>query len=332
MRAAGADYNFLCGILRSREAQLLNRARTEAMVGAREFAAAVAQVPEGPFSAGLKTAPGAEGIEAGCRAELAEVKLLLARDCPSAEFSRLVFLPWDFHNLKVAVLEKLKQKTGDDLFGPEGEAPVAGLRTMAEAMEFRSLPRHLLAALERAWIAYHEEGKDSQVFELALDRQKQLALRGSAAAVSHDVMAHVEAVADISIAASVLRARFADMPFRRIAYGLEGHADFARLRTLYPQKLAEWGGRIPSLGSRVLQRVFLAVNALADVSRAVAVERRARLEAMRDWRYRPPSAEYTFFFFTRKLADIFNLRLILLAVLKGVGEEEVRGRLNDAFV
>ena len=134
MKRTNKDFNFLCGILRSREYQLLPPQKLETLLGLNDYKAVFNQMPELPFSTELHRQPGMEGIEAGFRAELAELKELLAKFSPSEEFSRLVFLPWDFFNLKSAVLQKLRAREAEEFFGPEGEVGIKELKAMAAAM------------------------------------------------------------------------------------------------------------------------------------------------------------------------------------------------------
>ncbi|MBE3130110.1 MAG: V-type ATPase subunit, partial [Acidobacteria bacterium] len=156
------DFNFICGIFRSREAGLLSASRLDGLVSARDFTEALAQLPEGLFAAEARKDPGAGAIEEGFRAAVAELKELVVKYSPRSELNDLAFLPWDFHNLKAALLQKLTGKTVEGLFGPEGSMTVTAVTGMAESMRFDSLPKPLAVSLEKALIAYYEAGKDAQ--------------------------------------------------------------------------------------------------------------------------------------------------------------------------
>jgi len=71
------DFNFICGIFRSREPVLLSAARLDGLVAARDFAEALAQLPEGRFAVEARKDPEASSIETGFRAAVAELKDLV---------------------------------------------------------------------------------------------------------------------------------------------------------------------------------------------------------------------------------------------------------------
>ncbi len=340
MKAVGADFNFLCGIFRSREKALVSRQKLDAIASARSLPEAASQMPEGGFGARFRADPGVNGIEGGFSEELTDIRELLTRFSPRADFTRLIFLPWDFHNLKAAVLTRLSGKAAGEqspagrggLFGPEGEVSVSRLAEMAQAMEFGGLSPHLAAGLEQAWIAYYDSDKDSQCFELALDRQKQLALEEISRSISSAIHEHFHVVSDISAADVFFRAYFSRLSWKRASWSFTGHPDLEKLKVLHTMKVEDWGGRLTSLSRKLLQKLFLAVRTPVDASEAVARERHAHLASMTDWGYKPPSVEYAYYFLTRKLADLFNLRLVLLCMLNGIPEAEFRGRVNDAFI
>jgi vacuolar-type H+-ATPase subunit C/Vma6 len=330
--SVGADFNFLCGIFRSRESALVNAQKLDMMMKAPSFPDSVTQMPEGLFGTKLRQNPGIEAIETGYRAELSEITGILKSFSPRQDFTRLIYLPWDFHNLKAAVLHKLDGRGGEELFGPEGEVSAQVLSEMAEAMDFDRLPTHLSRALEQALTAYYEREKDLQCFELALDRQKHLAVLETSRALSAAIHEHCSVVSDLSLSAVFFRAFFAGLPWEKTAWSLTGHPDLLRLKTFYHQKVEDWGGRISSLSSKLLQRLFLSTRSLDDALDAVEREKKTHLRAMNDWGYKPPSVEYAYYFLTRKLTELFNLRLILLCSINRIPETDFRGRVNDAFL
>ncbi len=329
---AGADFNFLCGIFRSREGSLVNAQKLDSMMKAGSFAEAVAQMPEGAYGAALRQNPGMAAIEAGYRAELSEIADILEKFSPRSDFTRLLYLQWDYHNMKVALLHALDGRGGNELFGPEGEVSVERLVQMAASMELSGLPRHLAKGLEQAVAAYYESGKSLQVFELALDRQRHLAALETAHGLSAQINGHVEAVSDLALASVFFRAYFGGIPWETARWAFTGHPDLSRLKILYALKPEDWGGRISSLSSRRLSRLFLAARTGQSAQTAVDGDKKAHLREMGAWSYKPPSVEYAYYFLTRRFADLFNLRLVLVCALNGIAENEYRGKVNDAFL
>ncbi len=247
----------------------MDRPRLDSMTEAASFSDAVSRMPEGVFSAKVRGNTGAQGIEEGYAAEMSEISNLLARFSPNADFTRLAFLPWDFHNLKAAVLRSLDGRGGEELFGPEGEVIASRLSAMAESKEFGDLPPILFDALQQAWIAYYDEEKDTQAFELSLDRQMDLVMEKTARSLSSAIGSHRETVSDLTAADVFFRAYFARLPWKRVSWSFAGHPDLPRLKETYQLKVEDWGGRISSLSRVTLSKFFLSVRTLEDATAAV---------------------------------------------------------------
>lgn len=326
------DYNFLCGILASREAGFVTAARLESVLSARTFAEAVAGLPDGPFATGVRRAPGYEGLEQGARAETAALRDLLTKYSPSADLEALLISPLDWFNLKVAVLQKLTGRRDERLPGPEGSLRYGDLAAMAEAGRYDALPRSIGGALGDALAARIESGNSTQAFELALDRARDLALLESARRVSPGLGSHRAETADLSAAVAFARAALAGIPWAVARHAFSGHPDEARLAELAGLAPSEWPGRLGGISSPVVREAAAAVTSGGDVTGLAAARRRTLAARIRAWRLRPPSAEYAYWWMSRRLADLANLRLALVCRLNGLPEEQTRKRIDDGLL
>ncbi len=326
------DFNFLCGIFRSREPALLAPARLEGLVGARDFTETLAQLPDGPFALEARRAPGAEGVEAGVRAAATDLKALVLKYSPSPSLNDLAFLAWDFHNLKAVLLQKLTGRTVADLIGPEGGVSAADLSRMAETMRFDSLPKTLASSLEKALVAYYETDKDPQAFELALDRQKSLRLVEIAASATPAVQGYYAGVDDAVTAESFVRLHRAHVPWPTVRPAFAGHVDATAFKDLYPLALSEWGGRLASVSREPVRLLLQAAAAAGDPSAVLLAQKKKSLAVMRDWRFRPPSFEYALYYVTRLLGDVAAMRLVLLCKLNRIEAAEIGKRVIDALL
>ncbi len=326
------SFNFLCGVFRSREPGLLAPARVEGLVSARGFTDALAQLPDGPFAAEARRDPGAAGIEAGAAAVAADLKGLVMKYSPSPELNDLAFLPWDFHNLKAALLQKLTGRTAADLFGPEGSVRTEELARMAEAMRFDALPKPLALSLEKALVAYYDADKDAQAFELALDRQRTLRLMEIAAGATPAVRAWYAGMDDATSAETFFRLHRARVPWPVVRPAFDGHVDATALKELYALPATEWGGRLSTVSREPVRLLLQSAAAAADPSAVLVAERKKALAVVRDWRFRPPSFEYALYYVTRLLADVALMRLVLLCKLNGIEAAEIGKRVIDALV
>jgi vacuolar-type H+-ATPase subunit C/Vma6 len=306
--------------------------RLDAVLAARGFEEAVAQLPDGPFAVEVRKAPGFAGLERGSRAETAVLRDLLAKYSPSEGLEGLLLAPLDVFNLKVAVLQKLTGRRDERLPGPEGHLRFADLAAMAEAGRYEGLPRSLAVELGAALAAYSEAQHSTQAFELALDRQRELALICLARNTSNEIGAHARETADVSAALVLTRATLAGIPWAVSRYAFAGHADEARFADLAGMKPAEWTARLAGIGSTPVREVLAAVAAGGNVAEIGAARRKKLAARIRDWRFRPPSAEYAYWWMSRKLADLANLRLALVCRLNGLPEAETRKRIDDGLL
>ena len=326
------DYNFLCGILTSREPGLLSAGRLEAVLAARTFPEALAQLPEGRFASEVRRAPGYEGIEAGSRAEIAALRDLLAKYSPSEALEGLLVAPLDWFNLKVAVLQKLTGRRDARVAGAEGALRFEALAAMADAGVYDGLPRRFADALGVALAAYAETEKTAQAFELAIDRQRQIAMIALARGVSRGVETRVRDSADRASAEAFARAALALIPWTVARHAFAGHPDASRLADLAGLALAEWPSRLAGFGSPVIRSFLAAVAGGGDVATLAAAGRRAQAAELRAWRLRPPSAEYAYWWISHLVSDLAALRLALVARLNGIAEADVRARIDDGLV
>jgi vacuolar-type H+-ATPase subunit C/Vma6 len=326
------DYNFLCGILQSREQGFVASARLDAVLSARSVEEAASQLPDGPFAAEVRKAPSFAGIEGGARAEIGALRDLLAKYSPSGDLEGLLLEPLDWFNLKVAVLQKLSGRRDDRLPGPEGTLRFADLSAMAESGKYEGLPKALADGLGAALAAYVDAGRSTQAFELALDRRRELSRIAHARAISRSLGAHALESADLAAAVALARAVLAGIAWKIARHAFSGLADEARFSEIAAAEPAEWSARLGGIGSTVIREVLAAVAAGADVADVAAARRRTLAARIRDWRLRPPSAEYAYWWIARKLADLANLRLALVARLNGLPEAEARKRIDDGLL
>jgi hypothetical protein len=326
------SFNFICGVFRSREPGLLTPARIEGLVAARDFGDAMGQLPDGPFALEARRTPGADGVEAGARAVAADIRNLVLKYSPSPELNDLAFLPWDFHNLKSVMLQKLTGRTVEGLAGPEGGTGVAEMARMAESKRFDSLPKPLALSLEKALVAYYEADKDAQAFELALERQQVLRLAEIGAAATPAVQAYYAGVDDAVTAESFVRLHRARVPWTTVKDAFAGHADAAALKELYALSSSEWGGRLAAVSREPVRLLLQAAAAAQDPAAVLLAQKKKALALMRDWRFRPPSFEYALYYVTRLLADVAVMRLVLLCKLTGIDGAEIGKRVVDALV
>ncbi len=328
-----ADFNFVYGVFKSREREILDDSRVDALVSSHSIEDAVAGLPESPFATEVSKNMSEEGIDSAVNVETRLISDFLELNSPSKELSLLVYLPWDYFNLKVAILSKLKGKEDDTLFGPEGFVSIKDLKSYTEEMDFIMLPQDIYDSLQEAWIAYYEENKNTQAFEFALDRQKNLhLLRVAEETGSKEILNFIRETVDIKVAELLVRSKNASLEWNVVRWGIKEYPGYLRWEEMYNNDSPEWVNYLEGLRDTSFRRILEGFAKGEDIGELLAREKTILGEMVEKWKYNSPSIEYSYYFLTRKLADIYNLRMILLGKLKNLDNELIRKRIINVYL
>jgi vacuolar-type H+-ATPase subunit C/Vma6 len=326
----GRDLNFVFGVLRSREYQLLGRRELDALCDNDSIHGIVNQLPEGPFAAEVRNATNPDGVQNGMRAEVEQLKDLLAQFSSRCPIRPLVLTPWDVFNLKVAVLSKLREEDPDPLFGPEAMVPIRDLLEWSEELTFENLPHDLYDALQEAWIAYFEEDKSTQAFEYALDRQKDLMLRRYASDCPADVSAFVGHAAELRAAQNLVRCHVSGVGWNLARWTLQEFPAYDVVAHSYALPVRDWQMAVFSDGP--FKRVVGAYAAGEPLDQVFVAEKNMLYASMEQWKYRSATIEYIYYFVAQKLTTLYNLRLVLIGRMNHIPAGVLRERIIDVYV
>ena len=168
-RVKDRDYLALTAMLRAREGKMLDRDRTERMLGAADFGDA----------AKLLTDCGYEDMSAMNAAQIDEVlsarKLAIyeeiGRMCPEKELVDVFRLKYDYHNAKVLVKAgALGTAAGNShLFSDMGRIPAEKLADAVAEARYSEVPAVMAAAIQEAQVVLAKTG-NSQAAEFIMDR------------------------------------------------------------------------------------------------------------------------------------------------------------------
>ena len=193
-----ADYNYLYGLMRSRESELIDGARLRALIGMASVEEIVQIYPDSPFLAAFAPDLDEASLERAVAAEQEELRALIDRYAPEPALRDLLLVPRDLYNLKVALRADAGAEELADagaLYGPPGTRSVAAIRaavagegpSLTSAGDTDPASRALAGVLERALAAFYAAGRSGQVLELAVDRLSHLFQAATAAAVDPEV-------------------------------------------------------------------------------------------------------------------------------------------------
>ncbi len=328
-----ADFNFLYGVFKSRERELLDDTKIESLLSAHSLEDAIAGLPESPFSSEVSKNASEDGIDSAIDIETQIIRDFLNLNSPSKELTLLVYLPWDYFNLKVAILSKLREKENDQLFGPEGFISVENLKSYTEEMDFIMLPQDIYDSLQEAWIAYYEEDKNTQAFEFALDRQKNIHLtRIAQESDSQELLSFIKEGIEIKTAELLIRSKRAELPWKIVRWGIKEYPGYLKWEEMYGNDPAEWINYLEGLRDAPFRRILDRFSRNEDIGDIIRDEKDKLGEVLEGWKFKSPSIEYAYYFLSKKLANVYNMRMILLAKLKQLDNELIRKRIINVYL
>ena len=345
------DYNYLYGLIRSREGELIDGARLRALVGMAAIDEIVQICPDSPFLDAFAPDLDEAALERAIASEQADLRWLIDRYAPEPALRELLLVPRDLYNLKVALRlnagstgrseEVVADADADQeaLYGPPGTRSVESIRTavaddgpgLTSAGDIDRASRALAGCLERALGAFYAAGRSGQVLELAIDRLGHLFRVAVSAAADPEVGAVYGDSAAIAAGELLARGSAAGLPWEVARWGLLDLPSQADLEALYETPAGEWGSRLAGF-SGVLRALLARIGEGMETGAAVRAAQEAVARRIAAWRYAPPSFAFAVYYLCKKQADLAALRMICLAKLKGVAEDTISARVGGAFM
>ena len=356
---ADADYNYLYGLIRSREGELIDAARLRALVGMAGIDEIVQICPDSPFMDAFAPDLDEAALERAIASEQADLRWLIDRYAPEPALRELLLVPRDLYNLKVALRlhaasagaeqaaadAEAGDAAQDALYGPPGTRTVASIRIavagdgavaddgpgLTSAGDIDRASRALAGCLERALGAFYAAGRNGQVLELATDRLVHLFRVATVDAVDPAVGSVYRDAAAIAAGELLARGSAAGLPWAVARWGLLDLPSQADLEALYETPASDWGPRLAGFGG-VLRALLARIGDGVEPGAAVRAEQEAVAKRIAAWRFAPPSFAFAVYYLCKKQADLAALRMICLAKLKGVAEETIRTRVGGALM
>ena len=322
------DYNYLFGLLKSRERELLAVDAVSELLAARDLPEVIALLPQMPFATALAADPSDVGIEAGAVAEADSLRETLAAFAPTQRALQLYTAPLDLFNLRVAVMGHLTGASAPSLFGPPGILGEEAL-TAASELSFSGTPSTYQRVVGRALAAYYGGGRKTLAFELAFDRATRQLIVTLSVDESADVHGLALREAEVKVAEIMVRGHAASLPWELIRWGTTGLATAAELEELYAAPQREWASR-RFFNAPWFSDATNRYGEEASVARVVQEAMGGVESAAAAWRHRPAGLEYLSYFLRRKALDVANLRLIAMGKLHGLVDAALRERVVSA--
>lgn len=323
------DFNFLNGVLKSRERELADESLSQELISARGIAEVIAALPPCLFAQTVSGDPTDRGIERAAYEEMAALWKVVADYAPIPELAELVAAPLDIHNLKVALLCHFRSGSPKELYQPTAMVSGDVLTEVSDLSTVR-VPMHYLPAIQVGLDAYYKADRSSQALELAMDRSRGLLLVEVAKRRSTSLAGVLNDWADLAVAETIIRGKDAGLQWNVVSWGSHGFVDQPQLQMLFDSPVAEWAQ------ARIFARPFFtaAIQAIGQGSsiRETIMRLQAELTGrIGEGRYSPASIEYAYYFVRRKLSDLGNFRIACLGALRELSSEALADRLSLGF-
>jgi V/A-type H+-transporting ATPase subunit C len=334
--------------VRALEPKLLDMTEVERMLGAKSAKDAYKILNDLEYSTHVADIERVEDFQDVITAGLADSKAVLDSICPDSRILDILFLRYDFHNIK-AVLKGLQ--AGKDLptikaaLLPLGRVDLARLTEFFMSKGQSGLPLpfeynvHIIGSITKAKQAYEENGNDPRLIDLILDQSMMNLMSQIAASTRNSfVIDFIKSWVDLQNIKTFLRIKL----LKEEAYFEEN----GKALHLFAQ-----GGHVDSntylanIDAKDLHTVFrwtpynvLVANGLEAFEKFksfVYLEKYAEeflMNKAKASRYIiiGPEALLAYFFAKQNNAQI--IRMIMVGKLNGLPEEAIRERLNQLYV
>lgn len=343
-----SDFAYTSARLRALEPKLLSLTEVERMLGAKDVHEAYKILNDLDYSTHVGDIEKVENFQEVIHAGLYDTKLLLDRIVPDSRVLDILFLQFDFHNIKT-ILKGLSAEKGEEEIRQQllnlGRIPLGVLEAFFYQKNQSTLPlpdyytNHIKEAVKRAKL-FFEKTKNPKIIDLIIDRKLyELTLIIAQKTRNSFTINFVQHEIDIANIKGFLRMKLLNQD----KYFIENDL------------LEEWfipGGFIKfsqfksglSLESDALSNLFKATPYGDAIAKGIEAYEKSdsflylekQLEDFlmnyaRTSRYIPFGPESVIAYFYAKQGDARIIRMIMVGKLRGVSNDLLRERLHKLF-
>jgi len=344
-----STFSYSAARVRALEPKLLDMTEVERMLGAKDAKEAYKILNDLDYASHIGDIEKTEDFQEVIDAGLQDVKDVLDRIVPETQILDILFLPFDFHNLKT-VLKGLAGDKGQEEIRQQlislGRVPVPALESFfyEKDHEFLPLPEEYTEFIRQTIKqakAFYEKSKDPRIIDLVLDRALyELILKIAEATKNDFIIQFVKKWIDLTNIKGFLRIKL----LKQEAYFVENNL----LDELFIK-----GGLLPTykykdgleIDSGALPNVFKGTDYEEVVSKGVEAYEKFKsflylekyaeevlINFARSSRYIPVGPEAVVAFFFAKQNNARIIRMIMIGKLRGISDEMLRERLHKLYV
>jgi V/A-type H+/Na+-transporting ATPase subunit C len=333
--AKNERYAYAVGRIRAMETRLLDRAKIERMVEAKNADEALKVLGETEYGDYLAELESVHGYENMLDLELRRVYLELRRISPEPELINIFALKFDYHNLKVIFkAHKMGEKRDDLLAAEVGNIPVTELARAVSDDDYRNLPPKMRQAAERL-SEFFRTDTDPQLVDLWLDRAMfEEILEKAHRFDSPFINQYFTYLLDLINIKTFLRVKRANRPkeFLEAALLPAGSVDMTKL--VQPAEPLEvlidrlmWGNY-----SQVMEEGIQSYQKTDMLTRYEKLADDFLIKHIKQAKYLTFGPEPLAAYILAKENEIKIIRIVMVGKINQLATEEIKERLRDVYV
>ena len=301
------DYNYLYGVIRSRESELVTATQLDDLVNMRSINDINQILSESSFAQNFLSNLTEEGLEKALQIEYDELRYLIDTYAPESALRKFYLLPRDLYNFKVAIRSNLVQVDYNQLTGPEGVVDVKNIKEsitqgneVVSAGDIGDVTQDLKRVLDCAISVFHASGRSGQVLELCIDRLSNLYQARIAQDMSDKAGSVFSDFASLSAAEMIVRGRNAGVPWHVVSAALLDFSGIADIEEIYSLRIEEWNTKLNSFQG-IFRDFMTRVAEGEDVSGALRAEQKKLDQLVAEWRWASPSFTFVCYYIRKKV-------------------------------
>lgn len=329
-----SKYLFATGVLRVRETKLLKLGDIERMIDAPSIEVAYKVFNDLDYADELADVKSPQEFNEVLDHDLRQVKELFRAIIPDKELLDILFLGYDFHNIKLFFEAKYTEKDLDDFVSHLGDIDIGALRKFIIKDEEVVLPEDVEEIVRQAKQVY-EKDFDPHQLDAFLDKKYFELLEKKASHFGNkficDLIATKISIANVKI---FLRAKKMGKPLEEV------QADFIDGGTILRTDLIKVYGEELKTGIEVCKRGFDDVKLKEELDKYLDHRKLWRLEKAfenheirfcRKAKYIAYGPEIAVAYYWAKENAMRNIRLVMMAKLNGIPAEEIKERVREIY-
>lgn len=321
--------------VRALETKLLDKAKIERMVDAKNADEVIKILYETDYAGSISEMKGVEDYETVLSKELAKTYELMGEISPTPELTNIFLYRYDIHNLKTLLKSSFLGEENDELLSEIGTVPLQKLKEMVKEKDFRDLSPIIRECAEEI-VNEFTVNPDPQLIDIILDRCLfNLMYKTAKDNKSSFLMDYIAAQIDLANIKTFIRVK-------AMGYGREflskvilenGKLDYAFYNDIFDEP-------VDILIERLAFKDYHTVieDGLTSYQKTKSLTRYEKLsddflfEIMKKGKYVAFGIEPLVGYLMAKENEVKIIRMIMVGKINEIPNELIRERLRDVYV